>query len=186
MLQLELTAALISTQLASHLQGRYNVYVSKVYLWSDSQIVLHWLQSTTELKPFIANHVRKMKVLTSVTNSTQQRYQIPATYIIQNLEKRTFLATTRIPMAFFVPNMCRYCKMCTKARTSPTHRSVNLCVAASVLRFVQNLKKKTGALTMHKFNKARTECNLPQRDQQHAIQIFTSHSTGSPTLPFLR
>ena len=64
--QLELTAAVIGARLASHLQSQ--LHLNKVYLWSDSQIVLYWLCSTKELKPFVANRVKKIKGLTSLTN----------------------------------------------------------------------------------------------------------------------
>ena len=50
--QLELTAALIGARLASFIhnaiKNRYNVL--EVHLWSDSQIVLHWLSSNKQLK----------------------------------------------------------------------------------------------------------------------------------------
>lgn len=62
--QLELTAAVISTRLASYLQDE--LHLSKVYLWFDSQIVEHWLCSTKEL--FVASRVREIKELTSLTN----------------------------------------------------------------------------------------------------------------------
>ena len=64
--QLELTAAVIGARLASYLQSQ--LHFNKVYLWSDSQIVLYWLRSTKELKPFVANRVREIKELTSLTS----------------------------------------------------------------------------------------------------------------------
>ena len=63
---LELTTAVIGARLASYLQGQ--LHVNKVCLWSDSQIVLHWLRCTKELKPFVANRVREIKELTSLTD----------------------------------------------------------------------------------------------------------------------
>ena len=64
--QLELTAAVIGARLASYLQSQ--LHLNKVYLWSDSQIVLYWLHSTKELKPFVANRVREIKERTSLTS----------------------------------------------------------------------------------------------------------------------
>ena len=64
--QLELTAAVIGARLASYLQDQ--LHLNKVYLWSDGQIVIYWLHSTKELKPFVANRVREIKELTSQTN----------------------------------------------------------------------------------------------------------------------
>ena len=67
--QLELMAALIGTRLANFvscaLKPRYPNL--KVRLWSDSEIVLHWLHSTKQLKPFIANRTREIKNLFPVS-----------------------------------------------------------------------------------------------------------------------
>ena len=60
-----LESAVIVARFASYLQGQ--LHVNKVCLWSDSQIALHWLRSTKELKPFGANRVRGIKELTSLT-----------------------------------------------------------------------------------------------------------------------
>lgn len=60
--QLELMAALIATRLAQHvsqpLNSRYPHLKTK--LWSDSEIVLHWLGSTWPLKQFLANCTREI------------------------------------------------------------------------------------------------------------------------------
>jgi hypothetical protein len=63
--QFELMAALIDARVALFIHGaiknRYNVL--EVHLWSDSQIVLHWLSSNKQLKQFVANRVRSFKDL---------------------------------------------------------------------------------------------------------------------------
>ena len=68
--QLELMAASIGSRLAhfvsAALQPRYPHLT--VHLWSDSEIVLHWLNSTKSLKQFISNRVTKMKKLFPVTS----------------------------------------------------------------------------------------------------------------------
>ena len=67
--QLELMAALIGARLASFvsraLKPRYPNL--KVKLWSDSEIVLHWLHSNKQLKPFIGNRTREIKSLFPVS-----------------------------------------------------------------------------------------------------------------------
>ena len=67
--QLELTAALIGTRLANFvscaLKPRYPNL--KVKLWSDGEIVLHWLHSTKQLKPFTGNCTREIKNLFPVS-----------------------------------------------------------------------------------------------------------------------
>ena len=61
--QLELLAALVGARLANFvsraLKPRYPNL--KVKLWSDSEIVLHWLRSIKELEPFIGNRTREIK-----------------------------------------------------------------------------------------------------------------------------
>ena len=64
--QLELTAASIGTRLYSYLERI--LPVTKVFFWSDSQIVLHWLYSTKQLKPYVANRVAEIKTLTTNDN----------------------------------------------------------------------------------------------------------------------
>ena len=67
--QLELMAALIGARLASFvsraLKPRYPNL--KVKLWPDSEIVLHWLHSNKQLKPFIGNRTREIKSLFPVS-----------------------------------------------------------------------------------------------------------------------
>jgi hypothetical protein len=60
--QLELMAAALGARLSSYLQT--HLQVSNVYLWSDSQIVLHWLTSKKELKRFVHNRVTEIQSLT--------------------------------------------------------------------------------------------------------------------------
>lgn len=60
--QLELMAALICTRLAHFvveaLKSRFPNLT--VHLWSDSEIVLHWLHSSKPLKQFITNRTKEM------------------------------------------------------------------------------------------------------------------------------
>jgi hypothetical protein len=60
--QLELMAAVLGARLSSYLQA--NLQASDVYLWSDSQIVLHWLSSKKELKRFVHNRVTEIQSFT--------------------------------------------------------------------------------------------------------------------------
>ena len=63
--ELELLAALTAARLASYLQEQLQVTVT---LWSDSQILLHWLKSTKLLKPFVNSRIQEVKKLTSISN----------------------------------------------------------------------------------------------------------------------
>ena len=64
--ELELMAALTAARLVSYLQEQ--LQVTRVTLWSDSQIVLHWLNSTKILKPFISNRIQEVEKLTSISS----------------------------------------------------------------------------------------------------------------------
>ena len=68
--QLELKAALTAARLASFvrqaLEQRYSTL--EIYMWSDSEIVLHWLNSDKTLKQFVANRVQKIKQLVPATH----------------------------------------------------------------------------------------------------------------------
>ena len=64
--QLQLMAALTAARLPSYLQEQ--LQVTRVTLWSDSQIVLHWLKSTKLLKPLINTRIQEIKKLTSISN----------------------------------------------------------------------------------------------------------------------
>ncbi|VDI73490.1 Hypothetical predicted protein [Mytilus galloprovincialis] len=61
--QLELMAALVGGRLTSHIMSSLR-NVKKCVLWSDSQIILHWISSRKQLKTFIANRVIEIKELT--------------------------------------------------------------------------------------------------------------------------
>ena len=51
--KLELMAALIGARLADHLQSTFPA--TNVTMWSDSQIVLHWIATQKVLPKFVAN-----------------------------------------------------------------------------------------------------------------------------------
>ncbi len=60
--RLELMAAVIGSRLCKHLQQ--NTSISQIHLWSDSQIVLYWLQTTKTLQLFVRNRVAEIHELT--------------------------------------------------------------------------------------------------------------------------
>jgi transposase InsO family protein len=63
--QLELMAALTAARLASFVKQALERRCStlSIHMWSDSEIVLHWLNSNKILKQFIANRVEEIKQL---------------------------------------------------------------------------------------------------------------------------
>ena len=63
--RLELMAAKVGANLAAFLQNSLtkNFPNLQVFLWSDSQIVLHWLHSSKTLPQFISNRIQEIKGL---------------------------------------------------------------------------------------------------------------------------
>lgn len=59
--RLELWAAVVAAHLAKFIASTMQSQLSEVNirLWSDSQIALHWIFSSKQLKPFVAIRVRK-------------------------------------------------------------------------------------------------------------------------------
>ena len=64
--QLELMAAVVGARLAFYLRNQLKI--TRTVYWSDSQIVIHWLSSTKELKQFVKNRV--IEIRKSTSNST--------------------------------------------------------------------------------------------------------------------
>jgi ribonuclease HI len=60
--RLELMGAVVGARLCEHILS--NVKCSRVYLWSDSMIVLSWLKSNKKQPVFVSNRVKEIKELT--------------------------------------------------------------------------------------------------------------------------
>ncbi|MES9974415.1 MAG: DUF1759 domain-containing protein [Candidatus Thiodiazotropha sp.] len=60
--KLELMAAVVGARLCDHVMS--NLQCTRVYLWSDSQIVLRWLSAETTHSTFVNNRVKDIKTLT--------------------------------------------------------------------------------------------------------------------------
>ena len=59
--RLELTATLVATRLLCFVLDTLSLQDPPVYIWSDSQIVLHWVQSKKQLPAFVQRRVSEMK-----------------------------------------------------------------------------------------------------------------------------
>ena len=59
--RLELMATLIATRLIRFVLDTLSLQDPPVYIWSDSQIVLHWVQSEKQLPAFVHHCVSEMK-----------------------------------------------------------------------------------------------------------------------------
>ena len=63
--KLELMAALIGARLSSFIMNTIKLSPSVVHLWTDSQIVLYWLQSEKRLNQFVSHRVTEILQLTT-------------------------------------------------------------------------------------------------------------------------
>ena len=59
--RLELMATLVATRLVRFVLDTLSLRDPPVYIWSDSQIVLHWVQSEKQLPAFVHHRVSEMK-----------------------------------------------------------------------------------------------------------------------------
>ncbi|CAC5425514.1 unnamed protein product [Mytilus coruscus] len=87
--QLEFMTALIGARLASH--TRTTLSSNKVVFWSDSQIVLHWLNTSRQLKRFVQNRINEIR---NVTTQDEWRYcpnkENPADLLTRGLTAEKF------------------------------------------------------------------------------------------------
>jgi hypothetical protein len=54
-------ALLIATRAATFVQKELRIEPQHIYFWSDSQIVLHWLNSTTKQPVFVENRLKEIR-----------------------------------------------------------------------------------------------------------------------------
>lgn len=62
--RLELKAAVLAAKLSVFIRTSLNIDCT-LYLWSDSQIVLHWIASQKTLKPFISHRVNEIRSIST-------------------------------------------------------------------------------------------------------------------------
>ncbi len=59
--KMELTAAHLLTKAITQVANIYQITTDKIYLWTDSAVVLHWLRKDSDtLKPFVSNRVKSI------------------------------------------------------------------------------------------------------------------------------
>ena len=63
--RLELMAAVVATRVSVFIIASLSLQETPLYLWSDSQIVLHWIQQKKKLTPFVSNRVAEIQRLAS-------------------------------------------------------------------------------------------------------------------------
>ena len=68
--QLELLGALTAARLSAYIQKSFSQYQFRTNIWTDSQIVLYWLQGNKKLKPFVHHRITEIQQLTLTFNTT--------------------------------------------------------------------------------------------------------------------
>ena len=68
--QLELLGALTATRLSDYLQTSFTRHKFKSHFWTDSQIVLYWIQGNKKLKPFVQHRVSEIQLITQKYDAT--------------------------------------------------------------------------------------------------------------------
>ena len=91
--RLELSAALLLARLCTAVKQALEVKITKIYLWSDSTITLHWINTEPHLlKTFVANRVAEIR---SLVPSCEWRHvptqDNPADLVSRGLTPREFL-----------------------------------------------------------------------------------------------
>nr|XP_012221303.1 PREDICTED: uncharacterized protein LOC105671592 [Linepithema humile] len=62
--RLELSAAVMVANLMQHVRANLDLFTAPVYLWSDSQVTLHWIQGhSSRWKTYVANRVSQIQEL---------------------------------------------------------------------------------------------------------------------------
>ena len=68
--QLELLGALTAARLSVYIQNSFSQFQFRTHIWTDSQIVLYWLQGTKKLKPFVEHRISEIQQLKLMLNTT--------------------------------------------------------------------------------------------------------------------
>ena len=95
--KLELMAALTGARLGNFVQQALKQRYANitVKLWTDSEIVLHWLNNDKPLKSFVANRVREIKELFSTTHWNHcPTKSNPADLLTRGISAQQFHAST--------------------------------------------------------------------------------------------
>jgi len=68
--QLELLGALTATRLCNYFHTSLTQHSFKTHFWTDSQIVLYWIQSHKKLKLFVEHRISEIKQITQKYEGT--------------------------------------------------------------------------------------------------------------------
>uniref|UniRef100_A0A7I4YFT2 Integrase catalytic domain-containing protein n=1 Tax=Haemonchus contortus TaxID=6289 RepID=A0A7I4YFT2_HAECO len=86
----ELLAVLISVRLAQYVVNQLDINISSIYVFSDSQIALHWIHSSRQFKTFVQNRVKAIK---DIVASFRQRNITTKFYYVASQDNPADCAT---------------------------------------------------------------------------------------------
>ena len=93
--RLELMAALIAIRLTCFVQKAIPLHDSPVYIWSDSQIVLHWLKTQKQLPVFVRNRINEIRSqLPTATWQYCPTRQNPADLLTRGITTQALMSST--------------------------------------------------------------------------------------------
>nr|CDJ95855.1 Retrotransposon domain containing protein [Haemonchus contortus] len=86
----EILAVLISVRLAQYVVNQLDINISSIYVFSDSQIALHWIHSSRQFKTFVQNRVKAIK---DIVASFRQRNITTKFYYVASQDNPADCAT---------------------------------------------------------------------------------------------
>ena len=94
--KLELMATLVATRLGNFIIHSLSLQQPSIYIWTDSQIVLHWIQSTKSLPQFVTHQILEMKqTLPDATWRYCPTTDNPADLLARGLTLQQFISSTQ-------------------------------------------------------------------------------------------
>ena len=90
--KLELMAVVVAKRLSNFIIHSLTLQQPSIYLWMDSQIVLHWIQSTKSLPQFVTHWVTEIKLTSpGITWQYWPTSDNPADLLTQGLTMQQFM-----------------------------------------------------------------------------------------------
>ena len=83
--RLELLGVLIGVRAANFITKELKLPISRRYLWTDSECVLHWMQTSKLLPSFVENRIKEIQMEKDITFCYIPSKQNPADYATHGL-----------------------------------------------------------------------------------------------------
>ena len=100
--KLELQDALLAARIKVLVLDALTVKVQRVYMWTDSTTVLHWLQSTSKQAVFVANRIAEILNLTIIDQWNHVSTNNPADIATRRIEIHNLQESSRLKGPTFI------------------------------------------------------------------------------------